>query len=56
MKKKVQAIIASMGGASAYCGKTQTMYINNNGSDAIELAIIGMVGYNLPFGLATNPI
>lgn len=56
MKKQVAEFIKSLGGTSGYSGKTKTMYVKGGSIMAydIEIKVIEVFGYGLPFKMATS--
>lgn len=57
MKKQVTDYVKSLGGETAYSGKTKTMYIISNPhpfDNDIEKKVLLKFGYALPFKLATK--
>lgn len=57
MKKQVTDYVKSIGGETAYSGKTKTMYIISDPhpfDNDIEKKVLLKFGYSLPFKLATN--
>jgi hypothetical protein len=56
MKGKVASLVKSLGGSTAYSGKSKTMYINDPYpyNETIETLVIQTFGYGLPFKIATN--
>ena len=56
MKKVVSNFVKSLGGKTAYSGKTKTMFIkdpNPLGND-IEKKVLDKFGFGLPFRLVTS--
>lgn len=57
MKNKVKQFVKSLGGTTAYSGKTKTMFILNDPHPFdcdIEHKCIVEFGFGLPFKLKTN--
>jgi hypothetical protein len=55
MKNQVIKFVHSLGGRTAYQGKTRTMFVGGPKKAHIEKQIIEKFGYGLPFRLAFNP-
>lgn len=52
MKKKISAVIHSLGGYTAYSGKTKTMYIHApKDINTLAAIVIIVLSYNLQFKL-----
>lgn len=55
MKKKVSDFVKSLGGTTGYSGKRKTMFIHGSPkvrSEHLQMAVIKMFGYELPFKLS----
>jgi len=58
MKNQVTQYVKSLGGTTAYSGKSKTMFINDPKKDepiqSIESVLLIKFGFSLPFKLHTN--